>query len=61
MPVNTWRKLPNSVKYVSVYNSEYSFQNTDKFIVPLKHYFLGDNRDCSKDSRFLSSRLRSRK
>ncbi len=57
LPVNTFEeKLPNSVKYVSVYNSEYSFQNTDKFIVPPKHYFfLGDNRDCSKDSRFLSS------
>jgi len=57
LPVNTYEeKLPNSVKYVSVYNSEYSFQNTDKFIVPPKHYFfLGDNRDCSKDSRFLSS------
>ena len=57
MPVNTFEeKLPNSLKYVSVYNSEYSFQNTDKFIVPPKHYFfLGDNRDCSKDSRFLSS------
>ena len=56
MPVNTFEeKLPNSLKYVSVYNSEYSFQNTDKFIVPPKHYFfLGDNRDCSKDSRFLS-------
>ena len=57
LPVNTFEeKLPNSVKYVSVYSSEYTFQNTDKFIVPPKHYFfLGDNRDCSKDSRFLST------
>ena len=57
LPVNTFEeKLPNSVKYVSVYSSEYTFQNTDKFMVPPKHYFfLGDNRDCSKDSRFLSS------
>ena len=57
LPVNTFEeKLPNSVKYVSVYSNEYTFQNTDKFIVPPKHYFfLGDNRDCSKDSRFLST------
>jgi len=57
IPVNTFEeKLPNEKKYISVYSKNYSFQNSDEFIVPHKHYFfLGDNRDCSKDSRFLSS------
>ena len=48
--------LPNGVNYIAAYRTEGSIRNTDKFIVPEKHYFfMGDNRDCSKDSRFLSS------
>ena len=42
--------------YTTTYYPSIPIENSDKFIVPQDHYFfLGDNRDCSKDSRFLSS------
>ena len=48
--------LPNGKKFITVYLEENTLSNSDAFIVPKDHYFfLGDNRDCSKDSRFLSS------
>ncbi len=55
--VNTFEELlPDGKKHLTVYSKNFTYQNSDIFTVPENHYFfLGDNRDCSKDSRFLNS------
>ena len=55
--VNIYKeKITEDSEYQIAYFTNDSMTDTDSYTVPKDHFFfLGDNRDCSKDSRFLMS------
>jgi signal peptidase I len=47
--------LPNGKSYTVAYSEKNSSKDSDSYIVPKDNFFfMGDNRDCSMDSRYLT-------